>query len=59
MYTFILKCVFMLTAVGLLLTSVLGIYMSFKYNRNRTVVWSLLILGTAIPATLLVLMPSS
>ena len=58
-YTFILKLFFFGTGIGLVLTSILGIYMSFKYSQNRIVVWSLLILGAVIPLAMLVLMPHS
>ena len=39
-------------AVGLAFSTLLGIYMAFKYNRSRALVWGLLLLGTAIPAGL-------
>ncbi len=42
-------------AVGLLVTSVLGIYMAFKFGRSRVQVWSLLIAGTVAPLLLILL----
>ena len=57
--TYLLKWFFVFAALGLIWTTFLGIYMSFKYNRSRTVVWSLLIAGTAIPASLVLLMALS
>jgi hypothetical protein len=43
-------------AVGLIFSTSLGIYMAFKYNRSRALVWSMLLIGTAIPAGLLAMM---
>jgi ABC-type dipeptide/oligopeptide/nickel transport system permease component len=43
-------------AVGLIFSNLLGIYMAFKYSRSRALVWGLLLLGTAIPGVLLVMM---
>jgi hypothetical protein len=34
----------------------LGIYMAFKFNRSRALVWGLLFGGTAFPAALVILM---
>jgi hypothetical protein len=42
-------------SVGLISTSLLGIYMAFKYNRDKRVVFGLIILGFAIPLFLLYL----
>jgi hypothetical protein len=39
--------------VGLVFSTLLGIYMAFKYNRSRALVWSMMLIGTAIPAGLL------
>lgn len=44
-----------LMAIALVSTSLLGIYMSFKYNRDKRVVWGLLILGIVLPIVLLYL----
>lgn len=55
-FTLALKCFFLATAVGLVFSTLLGIYMAFKYNRSRALVWSLLIIGTAIPVALIAMM---
>lgn len=47
--TTLLKWFVFLMSLGLITTSLLGIYMAFQYNRNRRVIWLLLVLGTAIP----------
>jgi hypothetical protein len=54
--TLALKCFFLATAFGLIFSTLLGIYMAFKFNQSRALVWGMLFLGTAIPLTLLVLM---
>lgn len=46
---------FLFMSVGLIVTTLLGIYMSFKYNRDRRIIWGLLLTGTALPIALLVL----
>ena len=47
-----MKIFFMLVAVGLFTSTISGIYMSYKYIRNRVWVTVLLALGTAIPVVL-------
>jgi hypothetical protein len=42
-------------SVGLISTSLLGIYMAFKYNRDKRLVFGLIILGFVIPIVLLYL----
>lgn len=37
------------------MTTILGIVMAFKYNRDRRLIWSLLTLGIVLPITLLFL----
>ena len=54
--TLALKWFFLATAVGLVFSTLLGIYMGFKYNRSRVLVWGLLLLGTAIPVALIAMM---
>ena len=54
-FTFALKFFFLGTSLGLIFTTLLGIYMAFKFNRSRALVWSLLSIGTAIPAALIVM----
>jgi hypothetical protein len=53
--TFALKWFFLVMSIGLVLTTVLGIYMAFKFNRSRALIWSLLSVGTAIPAALIIM----
>ncbi len=47
-----LKIFFLIVSVSLFLSTLTGIYMSYKYMRNRTMVTALLILGTVIPVIL-------
>ena len=54
--TLALKWFFLATAVGLIFSTLLGIYMAFKFNRSRALVWGMLFLGTAIPLALIALM---
>ncbi len=54
--TYALKWFFLAMALGLTVSTLLGIYMAFKYGRSRALVLGLLFLGTAIPVTLLALM---
>lgn len=54
--TYLLKWFFLGAALGLVSSTLLGIYMAFKFNRSRGLVWSLLVLGTLIPVILVVLM---
>lgn len=43
-----------LMAVGLITTTLLGVYMAFKYNaKNKLMVWGLLVAGTVLPVALL------
>jgi hypothetical protein len=50
-----LKGFFLLMSIGLFVTTCLGIYMSFKYSRRRSMVWGLLMAGIAIPGLLLMI----
>src|ERR1700760_2588332 len=54
--TLALKWFFLATAGGLIFSTLLGIYMAFKFNRSRTLVWGMLFLGTAIPLALILMM---
>jgi hypothetical protein len=54
--TLALKWFFLATAVGLIFSTILGIYMAFKFNRSRTLVWGMLFFGTAIPLALILMM---
>ena len=51
-----LKWFFPATAVGLIFSTLLGLYMAFKFNRSRAIVWGMLFLGTAIPLALILMM---
>jgi hypothetical protein len=42
-------------SLGLISTSILGIYMAFKYNRDKRLLFGLIILGLIIPLALLYL----
>jgi len=55
-FTVALKWFFLAATVGLMFSTLLGIYMAFKFNRSRALVWGLLILGTVIPLGLIVMM---
>ena len=54
--TAILKWFFLGMSLGLITTTLLGIYMAFTYNRSRIVIWCLLIAGGAIPTGLIALL---
>jgi hypothetical protein len=47
-----MKIFFLIVAISLFLSTLTGIYMSYKYVRNRRMVTALLILGAAIPVIL-------
>lgn len=51
----ILMWFFTLAAVGIITSTVLGIVMAFKYNRDRRVIWALLAAGTLLPILMLFL----
>jgi hypothetical protein len=48
-----MKIFFLLVAVSLLISTMTGLYMSYKYVRNRLVVTGLLIAGVVVPLLLL------
>jgi len=48
-----LKIFFLLVSIGLFTSTLTGIYMAYKYNRNKLVVTGLLIAGIVIPLLLL------
>ncbi len=50
-----LKIYVLLMAVGLIATTLLGIWMAFKYSRDKRVVWGLLAAGVLLPVILLFL----
>jgi hypothetical protein len=47
-----MKIFFLVSAISLFLSTLTGIYMSYKYVRNRQVITALLVLGTVIPVAL-------
>ena len=51
----LLKWFCLLMAIGIIVTTCLGIYMSFKYNKKHRLLWALLCAGLALPAVLLFL----
>lgn len=54
--TLTLKCFFLAMATGLIFTTLLGLYMAFKYERSMALIWSLLLIGAAVPMGLIVAM---
>jgi hypothetical protein len=51
--TLLLKCFFLLVALGLASSSVLGVWMGLSQPRSRKTAWMLIIVGTLIPVALL------
>jgi hypothetical protein len=47
-----MKIFFLIVAIGLAISSLSGIYMSYKYVRNKAIVTTLLLLGVVIPLVL-------
>ncbi|MBV9035765.1 MAG: PepSY domain-containing protein [Acidobacteriaceae bacterium] len=47
--TYLMKWFVLLMSLGLITTSLLGVYMAFQYNRSRRLIWTLLVLGTVVP----------
>jgi hypothetical protein len=50
-----LKIFFLLVSIGLFVSTLTGLYMSYKYIRNRTLVTTLLIAGIVIPVLMTIL----
>jgi len=48
-----LKIFFLLVAIGLFTSTLTGIYMAYKYTRNKRVVTALLLAGVIVPPVLL------
>ena len=48
-----LRWFIMVMSVGLIITTLLGIYMAFKFNRDRRIIWGLMGLGFIIPVAAL------
>jgi hypothetical protein len=47
------KILVLLMALGLIMTTILGIIMAFKYNRDKRLIWGLLIAGALLPILML------
>lgn len=54
--TLLLKYFFLAMSIGLIITTLLGIYMAFKYNRSRALLWGLLVAGAALPSGMIALL---
>lgn len=50
-----LKIFFLLIAISLVASTFSGLYMTYAYNRNKTLIVSLLLLGTVVPVLLTIL----
>ena len=50
-----LKLFFLLVSIGLFISTLSGLYMSYRYSRNRSLITGLLIAGIIIPIALLYL----
>ncbi|GGG77520.1 PepSY domain-containing protein [Edaphobacter dinghuensis] len=50
-----LKLFFLLVSIGLFISTLSGLYMSYRYSRNRKLITALLITGVVIPIALLYL----
>ena len=48
-----MKIFFLLVSIGLFLSTITGIYMSYRYTRNKLVITALLLAGIVIPLLLL------
>lgn len=48
-----LKIFVVLMAFGLTFTTLLGVWMAFKYSRDKRIVWALLAAGTLLPLAML------
>jgi hypothetical protein len=49
-----LKCFFLLVSIGLFISTLSGLYMSYKYIRNRRLITAILIIGIIVPVLLTV-----
>ena len=50
-----LKCFVLLMSIGLILSTLLGIYMAFGYGGDWRLVWGMLIAGTMLPIAIMFL----
>ena len=53
--TLALRWFTLLMSLGLMATTALGIYMAFKFNPGRRLIWVLLVAGTVLPVAILLL----
>jgi hypothetical protein len=49
------KWYFAIVSIGMIITTLLGLWMALAYNREKRLLWGLLIVGAAIPIILLAL----
>jgi len=52
-----LKCLFLVVAVGLTISTLLGLWMAFTYSRRKGLILGLLVAGAVLPVLLLMLQP--
>jgi hypothetical protein len=50
-----LKWLFLAVAIGLIVSTSIGVWMALSFNRRKGVIWALLILGAALPVLILAL----
>lgn len=48
-----MKCFFLLVSVGLFISTLTGLYMAYRYKRNKLAVTGVLVAGVLIPLLLL------
>lgn len=48
-----LKCFVVIMSVGLIVTTVLGIFMTFRFGVSPTLIWGLLAAGTVLPVAMI------
>lgn len=48
-----LKAFFFASAIGLMLSSLIGLYLAFRFSRQPRLTFALLVIGTAVPIALL------
>lgn len=53
--TLLLKCFVLAMSIGLIASTLLGIYMAFRYGGGWRLVWGMLIAGTVLPVTMMFL----
>ena len=52
-----MKFYFLFVALGLVVSTLLGLYMSYKFNRNRTAVTGTLLAGIIVPVAIAIIFP--